>query len=143
MNLFIFINEMIFNIFCIRHHSELKNTKIAIVHIFLFLYRTHPYYLEYTVKEIEDEHDITLVAQLSIDRLHMVESLCNQWEGPVSLALYLSDTEADQFVKFAQSSAILQNRKNVGYHIVYREGVSANLYSTLYYINLSYFNLGT
>lgn len=119
---------MIFNIFCIRHHSELKNTKIAI-HIFLFLYRTHPYYLEYTVKEIEDEHDITLVAQLSIDRLHMVESLCNQWEGPVSLALYLSDTEADQFVKFAQSSAILQNRKNVGYHIVYREGVSANLYS--------------
>ena len=73
----------------------------------------------------------------------MVESLCNQWEGPVSLALYLSDTEADQFVKFAQSSAILQNRKNVGYHIVYREGVSANLYSTLYYINLSYFNLGT
>ena len=134
MNEFIFINELIFNIFCIRqkfrmlHHSELKNTKIAI-HIFLFLYRTHPYYLEYTVKEIEDEHDITLVAQLSIDRLHMVESLCNQWEGPVSLALYLSDTEADQFVKFAQSSAILQNRKNVGYHIVYREGVSANLYS--------------
>ena len=137
---------MIFNIFRQKfrmlHHSELKNTKIAI-HIFLFLYRTHPYYLEYTVKEIEDEHDITLVAQLSIDRLHMVESLCNQWEGPVSLALYLSDTEADQFVKFAQSSAILQNRKNVGYHIVYREGVSANLYSTLYYINLSYFNLGT
>ena len=65
------------------------------------------------------------VAQLSMDRLHMVESLCNQWEGPVSLALYLSDTEADQFVKFAQSSAILQNRKNVGYHIVYREGVSS------------------
>ena len=57
----------------------------------------------------------------------MVESLCSQWKGPVSLALYLSDTEADQFVKFAQSSAILQKRKNVGYHIVYREGVSDTL----------------
>lgn len=44
------------------------------------------------------------------------------WKGPLSLALYLSDAEADQFVKFAQSSTILNQRKNVGYHIVFREG---------------------
>ena len=55
-------------------------------------YRTHPFFLE-----VEEDingggflSEITLVAQLSMDRLHMVESLCNQWHGPLSLALYLS-----------------------------------------------------
>ena len=38
--------------------------------------------------------------------------------------ILILDAEADQFVKFAQSSTILNQRKNVGYHIVFREGVS-------------------
>ena len=42
----------------------------------------------------------------------------------MSLALYLSDAEADQFVHFAQNSDVLRNRKNVGFHVVYKEGVS-------------------
>ena len=42
--------------------------------------------------------DVTLVAQLSLDRLHMIESLCSQWPGPISLALYLSDAEAEQVI---------------------------------------------
>ena len=37
--------------------------------------------------------------------------------------ILIPDAEADQFVKFAQSSTILNQRKNVGYHIVFREGV--------------------
>ncbi len=69
------------------------------------------------------ETDVTLVAQLSMDRLHMVESLCEQWPGPISLALYLSDAEAQQFLNYAQTSATLNSRLNVGYHIVYKEGV--------------------
>ena len=48
----------------------------------------------------------------------------------MSLALYLSDAEADQFVHFAQSSDVLKNRKNIGFHIVYKEGVS-NIWSKL------------
>lgn len=88
------------------------------------VYRTHPFYLDFqSSKESSDEDDdITLVTQLSMDRLHMVESLCNQWKGPISLSLYLSDAEADQFVKFAQNSKVLNERRNVGYHIVYKEG---------------------
>ena len=42
----------------------------------------------------------------------------------MSLALYLSDAEADQFVHFAQNSDVLRSRKNIGFHIVYKEGVS-------------------
>lgn len=122
-----------------KNPKKIRATKIAkfkkkyFYHSFK-VYRTHPYYLDYmstTNKENnedqpESDHQdelVTLVAQLSMDRLHMVESVCAQWTGPVSLALYLSDAEADQFVKFAQNSDVLSKRQNVGYHVVYREGV--------------------
>lgn len=52
----------------------------------------------------------------------MLEAICKHWEGPISLALYMSDAEAQQFLRYAQASEVLKNRKNVGYHIVYKEG---------------------
>uniref|UniRef100_A0AAV2LRK2 LARGE xylosyl- and glucuronyltransferase 2 n=1 Tax=Knipowitschia caucasica TaxID=637954 RepID=A0AAV2LRK2_KNICA len=55
-------------------------------------------------------------------RLQMIEAICKHWEGPISLALYMSDAEAQQFLRYAQASEVLKNRKNVGYHMVYREG---------------------
>ncbi|KAG8438396.1 hypothetical protein GDO86_008903 [Hymenochirus boettgeri] len=69
-----------------------------------------------------DPYDVTLVAQLSMDRLQMLELICRHWEGPMSLALYLSDAEAQQFLRYAQASEVLQSRTNVGYHVVYKEG---------------------
>ena len=44
--------------------------------------------------------------------------------GPVSLTLYMSDAEAQQFLSYTQSSEIIASRKNVAYHVVYKEGVS-------------------
>ncbi|XP_036041345.1 LARGE xylosyl- and glucuronyltransferase 2 isoform X1 [Onychomys torridus] len=67
-------------------------------------------------------HDVTLVAQLSMDRLQMLEALCRHWSGPMSLALYLTDAEAQQFLHFVETSPVLSARKDVAYHIVYREG---------------------
>ncbi|XP_066107463.1 xylosyl- and glucuronyltransferase LARGE2 isoform X2 [Saccopteryx bilineata] len=67
-------------------------------------------------------HDVTLVAQLSMDRLQMLEALCRHWPGPMSLALYLTDAEAQQFLRFIEASAVLLARKDVAYHVVYREG---------------------
>ncbi|KAK3517495.1 hypothetical protein QTP70_012574 [Hemibagrus guttatus] len=55
-------------------------------------------------------------------RLQMLEAICKHWEGPISLALYLSDAEAQQFLRYAQGSEVLMSRSNVGYHIVYKEG---------------------
>lgn len=75
----------------------------------------------------------------------MVEMLCEYWDGnalnvikylfiiiisfmlligPISLSLYMSDAEAQQFLSYAQNSETLKNRKNIGYHVVYKEGVS-------------------
>ncbi|TNN29610.1 Glycosyltransferase-like protein LARGE2 [Liparis tanakae] len=52
----------------------------------------------------------------------MLEAICKHWPGPVSLALYLSDAEAQQFLRYAQASEVLKGRSNVGYHVVYRQG---------------------
>ncbi|XP_068166503.1 xylosyl- and glucuronyltransferase LARGE2s [Antennarius striatus] len=86
------------------------------------VHRVHLYFLQYEYTASEDDTDITLVAQLSMDRLQMLEAICKHWEGPISLALYMSDAEAQQFLRYAQASEVLRSRKNIGYHIVYREG---------------------
>ncbi|XP_045887892.1 LARGE xylosyl- and glucuronyltransferase 2 [Micropterus dolomieu] len=88
----------------------------------LTVHRVHLYFLQYEYTPTEDNTDVTLVAQLSMDRLQMLEAICKHWEGPISLALYMSDAEAQQFLRYAQASEVLKNRKNVGYHIVYKEG---------------------
>ncbi|XP_044045748.1 LARGE xylosyl- and glucuronyltransferase 2 isoform X1 [Siniperca chuatsi] len=88
----------------------------------LTVHRVHLYFLQYEYTPTADDTDITLVAQLSMDRLQMLEAICKHWEGPISLALYMSDAEAQQFLRYAQASEVLKNRKNVGYHIVYKEG---------------------
>jgi glycosyltransferase-like protein LARGE len=46
------------------------------------------------------------VAQLSMDRLQMLEAICKHWEGPISLALHMSDAEVQQFLGYAQGSDI-------------------------------------
>ncbi|GAA6105820.1 xylosyl- and glucuronyltransferase LARGE1 [Tachysurus ichikawai] len=86
------------------------------------VHRTHLYFLHYEYEASADQTDVTLVAQLSMDRLQMLEAICKHWEGPISLALYLSDAEAQQFLRYAQGSEVLMSRSNVGYHIVYKEG---------------------
>ncbi|MGH0166779.1 UNVERIFIED_CONTAM: hypothetical protein FKN15_076227 [Acipenser sinensis] len=86
------------------------------------VHRTHLYFLHYEPEPASDSTDVTLVAQLSMDRLQMLEAICKHWEGPISLALYLSDAEAQQFLRYAQGSEVLMGRANVGYHIVYKEG---------------------
>ncbi|KAB0386564.1 hypothetical protein FD755_001520, partial [Muntiacus reevesi] len=86
------------------------------------VHRTHLYFLHYEYEPASDNTDVTLVAQLSMDRLQMLEAICKHWEGPVSLALYLSDAEAQQFLRYAQGSEVLMGRHNVAYHIVYKEG---------------------
>ncbi|XP_076012141.1 xylosyl- and glucuronyltransferase LARGE2s [Genypterus blacodes] len=88
----------------------------------LTVHRVHLYFLQYEYTPTGDDTDVTLVAQLSMDRLQMLEAICKHWEGPISLALYMSDAEAQQFLRYAQASEVLKSRKNVGYHIVYREG---------------------
>lgn len=83
-------------------------------------------------KKGEAADDVTLVAQLSMDRLQMVESMVRHWNGPISLTLYMSDAEAQQFLSYALASDVLNSRRNIGYHVVYKEGVRFNFQTTVH-----------
>ncbi|CAH8501160.1 unnamed protein product [Heterobilharzia americana] len=89
-------------------------------------HRIHPYFLNYQFykgdNETNAENHVSLVSQLTFDRLHRLEELSMKWLGPISLALYLTDREATLLVEFVTNSKILQNRTNIGYHIVYVDG---------------------
>lgn len=68
------------------------------------------------------DYDVTFVAQLSYDRLQMVEELTKHWEGPISLTLYVTDPEFQQANKYLENSEILQERTNIAYHAVFKNG---------------------
>ena len=86
------------------------------------VYRIHPYYVEYYWKSLS-AFDVTLVTHLSADQLQMLELLCNHWPGPISLALYMTDAEAYQFAEYVMENPVLTSRRNIAYHVVYKNGV--------------------
>ena len=57
-----------------------------------------------------------------MDRLHMLVPLLERWTGPASIALYLTDAEAQDFVDHWEGSPSLTSRCNVGFHVMYKEG---------------------
>jgi len=85
------------------------------------IYRSHIYFLPYCAKNYTN-NEVTLVAQLSLDRLLMLEQIVNHWKGPISFALYLTDPESQIFLEYYEKSALLKSRCDVGYHVVYKEG---------------------
>nr|CAH8839800.1 unnamed protein product [Trichobilharzia regenti] len=94
-------------------------------------HRIHPYFLHHNILNVTSlnkdnitniENSISLVSQLTFDRIHRLEELAVNWLGPISLALYLTDREAALLVEFITNSRILQNRTNIGYHVVYVDG---------------------
>ncbi|KAK2569201.1 Xylosyl- and glucuronyltransferase LARGE1 [Acropora cervicornis] len=93
-------------------------------------HRTHLYYLEYDFSPVIDPYDVTLVVQLSVDRIQMIETLCEHWE----------DGEVQQLFSYVQSSTELVKRKNVGYHIVFKEG---QFYPVNYLRNIALENVRT
>ena len=85
---------------------------------------THPYIVDYKYStSSDDEFDVTLVAQLSSDRLMMLEQLCQRWDGPMSISFYGSNSDVQDLLKFHSSSPILQDcRVRLGLHVVYKSG---------------------
>ncbi|XP_007944753.1 LARGE xylosyl- and glucuronyltransferase 2 [Orycteropus afer afer] len=104
-----------------RAHLDEEDACFEFQHQRLTMPRVHLTFLPVEL-QLPRLYDVTLVAQLSMDRLQMLEALCGHWPGPMSLALYLTDAEAQQFLRFVEASPVLSARHNVAYHVVYREG---------------------
>ncbi|XP_041969668.1 LARGE xylosyl- and glucuronyltransferase 2-like [Aricia agestis] len=103
--------------------------------------RTHLYYMDYNYVNI-DSFDVTLVLQLSMDRMQFLERLVKYWDGPLSAAIYLSDCEVTKLESFIQDwSTTLSARKNVGYHLVFKH--DAVHYPVNYLRNVALENVNT
>ena len=50
----------------------------------------------------------------------MLEAIAEHWQGPMSLALFLADSEAQQFLQFVLHSPVISRRSNIGFHVVYK-----------------------
>lgn len=91
------------------------------------VYRTHPFFLEFENNVISSA-DVLLATQCSIDRIVLLEDMSKHWPGVISIALYLTDNEVQTFLDFVHNSVELRSRKNIAYHIVYKEGVSIKFF---------------
>jgi len=71
-------------------------------------------------------NDVTLLTQLSIDRLHMLELVLAAWTGPAIVVLHLTDEQAVGLVAKLEGTilykAAMEGR--VVYHVVYKRLVS-------------------
>ncbi|XP_076296402.1 xylosyl- and glucuronyltransferase LARGE1 isoform X2 [Lasioglossum baleicum] len=97
------------------------------------LYRTHPFLLEYEYN-VYAPADVALVTQCSVERIPLLEELSKHWPGTISVALYLTDAEVQNFLEFVKGSVELRKRRNIAYHVVYKDG---DLYPINYLRNIA------
>uniref|UniRef100_A0A8R1TVB3 Glycosyltransferase-like protein LARGE2 n=1 Tax=Onchocerca volvulus TaxID=6282 RepID=A0A8R1TVB3_ONCVO len=81
-------------------------------------YRTLLFVLPYNLTATQK--NVVLTTQFSMDRLMHFNALLHYWAGPVSAAVYVSDSELSLLIQFFDD--ILANRTNVALHAVYKEG---------------------
>ena len=66
-----------------------------------------------------DEYDVTLVTQLTMNRIHVLHKLLNHWNGPASITVYGSESEKWNFMQYLNAYSVLDGRPNVVIHVVY------------------------
>lgn len=101
-------------------HKDDNDPCFEFRHAVELVHRVHPFYLDFSYQS-DGKTDVTLVAQMSMDRLHMLEPLCKYWGGPLSIALYASDSDLKQLTSTISASPFLNNFKKLALHIVFRE----------------------
>ena len=85
--------------------------------------RELPFVLGHRYKSSGD-YDVTLATHLDYNRLYLLERILGHWDGPASVAIHVTDSQAQEVVDFLLHSKSLQNRVNVSYHFLFRVGPS-------------------
>ena len=71
-----------------------------------------------------DEYDVTMSTHLESDRMSMIERSLTNWDGPVSIAIQVTDSQVPEVIDFILNSPILRQRKNISYHLLFKIGPS-------------------
>ena len=72
-----------------------------------------------------DIHDVTLVTQLTFDRVSRLPHLLSHWSGPASIAIYVEDHDLENLYKTLNSSATISTRarKDLSIHVVFNNSI--------------------
>eukprot|EP00054_Salpingoeca_dolichothecata_P001611 m.19974 g.19974 ORF g.19974 m.19974 type:complete len:671 (+) comp12356_c0_seq2:41-2053(+) len=95
-------------------------------------YRIHPFFFDFNFTEFGHPLpsklkspvaglEVSVVTQFSFDRFYLFERLMRSWKGPVSAAIFASDSEAAKLRDSFYSSPYCWNRTNIALHVVFRE----------------------
>ena len=103
-------------------------------------HRTHPFFLGSNTSKPNARSEITLISQLSMDRLHMLEPLCLYWKGPMSISVYASDAEAVKLFDYVTNHWCFRQRNDVAVHVVY---AASQVYPVNYLRNVALNHLST
>lgn len=71
--------------------------------------------------------DVTLVTQLTVDRIYLLHLLVEYWSGPISLAIYVEVDQLSTLKREVLSYPSIIDRNNVDVHIVLATGVSLTI----------------
>ena len=71
-----------------------------------------------------DKYDVTLVNHVNYDRVSLIERSLTNWDGPVSIAIQVTELQAPEVIDMILNSTILKNRKNITFHIMFSIGPS-------------------
>ena len=85
--------------------------------------RELPFLLEHSYNS-SDEYDVTLASHLDYNRLDLIERSITNWDGPVSFAIQVTESQVQGVVDFILNSEILRERRNISYHLLFRIGPS-------------------
>ena len=85
--------------------------------------RELPFVLGHRYKSSGD-YDVTLATHLDYNRLDLLERILGHWDGPASVTIHVTDSQAQGVVDFLLHSKSLQHRENVTYHFLFRVGPS-------------------
>ena len=82
-----------------------------------------------------DPLDVTLVTQLSLERLNMLMLLLKHWQGPISVVVYCSREEAVSFLQ----TKFWENYDQISIHVVYKQS-NQSYYPINYLRNVAFTN---
>ena len=72
-----------------------------------------------------DKHDVTVVTQLTFDRISLLSLFLSHWTGPASIVIYAADEQLEELYNFVNSPAIISERarENLVIHVVFNHSV--------------------
>ena len=88
-----------------------------------------------------DYKDITMVLQLTLDRINLLNLHASHWTGPMSVTIYVGRKHLRDLGSVLSVMDSILQRNNIDFHIVLKEGVGVITYFIKQYQILIFFQI--